>query len=103
MHGRRLVPLWTATDTPWRDDWLYEYYEYPGAHSVRKHRGVRTTRSKYIHYYESPEEFELYDLERDPGELANLADDPAHAELRARLAARLVELRRETGDPDLAP
>lgn len=103
MQGRSLVPLWTASDPPWREDWLYEYYEFPGAHSVRKHRGVRTTRHKFIHYYESPEEFELYDLERDPGELENLADASEHANLRARLAARLVELRRETGDPELAP
>jgi len=34
---------------------------------VRKNRGIRTGRYKLIHYYEQPEEFELYDLQEDPG------------------------------------
>jgi len=98
MHGRSMVPLLKGETTDWRKDWLYEYFEFPGAHSVRKNRGVRTERYKLIHYYEEPEEFELYDLEQDPGETKNLYGEAAHAELVARLKQRIVELRRETGD-----
>jgi len=52
---------------------LYEYYEYPADLCVRKNRGVRTTSHKLIHFYEQPEEWELYDLMSDPDETVNLA------------------------------
>ena len=65
---------------------------------MRKNRGVRTDRYKYIHYWEVPEEFELYDLQEDPGELHNLYGDKRYAELTAHLRDRLEKLRRETGD-----
>jgi arylsulfatase A-like enzyme len=101
MHGRSLAPLLRGEAAAWREDWLYEYYEFPGSHSVKKHRGVRTERYKLIHYYEEPEEFELYDLASDPGEVHNLAEEPAHAALKSRLLARVEALRRESGDPAL--
>ena len=98
MHGKSLVNLAQKKETEWRKDWLYEYFDYPGGEQVRPHRGVRTTRYKYIHYFLDPQEYELYDLEKDPGELNNLADNSAYAVLRRKLAARLEELRKETGD-----
>ena len=45
---------------------------------------------------------ELHDLLFDPAEAANVADDPAYAEVRDELAARLDAWMRETGDPLLA-
>ena len=84
--------------TDWRTDWLYEYYEYPGFENVRPHRGVRTERYKYIHFFTEPQEYELYDLQADPNEDDNLYGKPGYEELTARLRARLEELRRETGD-----
>jgi arylsulfatase A-like enzyme len=98
FQGRSLMQLAADPAAPWRSDWLYEYYEYPGNQDVRPCRGVRTERYKYIHYFLAPQEFELYDLEEDPDELHNLYGDPRHAALAASLAARLEELRRETGD-----
>jgi len=98
LHGRSLVPLWRDKPVEWRKDWLYEYYEYPGPHSVKKNRGIRTEQYKYIHYYEAPEEFELYDLEADPQERDNLYGRAEMAEVTSNLASRLEELRRETGD-----
>jgi arylsulfatase len=44
---------------------------------------------------------ELYDLVEDPGELANLWDDPAHAATRARMTERL--LRAEIAHVDRVP
>jgi arylsulfatase A-like enzyme len=82
----------------WREDWLYEYYEYPDEQQVRPNRGVRTERYKFIHYYLPPEEFELYDLQEDPGELHNLYGDPRYADLTQRLRDRIGQLRKETGD-----
>ena len=99
LQGESLVPLLKGEKAKsWRKDWLYEYYEYPGPHNVRKHRGVRTERYKLIHYYEAPEEFELYDLREDPGELHNLSGDPSHTALEMELRQRIDELRKTTKD-----
>src|SRR3546814_14889341 len=79
---------------------LYEYYEFPAAHCVRPHRGVRDLRWKYIHFYRDPEEEELYDLANDPREMRNLAADPALAAQLQRLRARLADLQRQSDDND---
>ncbi len=42
---------------------------------------------------------ELYDLAKDPGQIVNVANDPAMAEIKAGLAARLEEGLRASGDP----
>jgi arylsulfatase A-like enzyme len=99
FQGRSLVPFMKGTPpTDWRKDWLYEYFEYPGAEQVRPNRGVRTDRYKLIHYFLPPQEFELYDLQEDPGELHNLYGDPRYAKLTADLMNRIDELRKQTGD-----
>ena len=99
VQGRSLVPFMKGTPpTDWRKDWLYEYFEYPGDEQVRPQRGVRTERYKLIHYFLPPQEFELYDLQEDPGELHNLYGDPRHAKLASDLLKRIGELRKETGD-----
>jgi arylsulfatase A-like enzyme len=99
MQGRSFLPLARGQSVAdWRRDWLYEYYEYPGFENVRPHRGVRTERYKYIHFFLEPQEYELYDLEADPEEDHNLYGNPAYEQLTARLRARLEELRQETGD-----
>lgn len=43
--------------------------------------------------------FELYDLEADPNESHNLADDPAHGETLAKLQEKLRDFQQRTGDP----
>ncbi len=98
FQGKSAMPLLEGKNVPWRKDWLYEYYEYPGFEEVRPNRGVRTERYKYIHYFVDPQEFELYDLETDPDEMHNLYGDPKYADLTKQLATRLEELRRETHD-----
>lgn len=66
---------------------------------VLPHRGIRTVRYKLIEYYLPPQEFEVYDLQEDPGERRNLYGDPNYAALTQQLMARMTELRRETHDP----
>jgi arylsulfatase A-like enzyme len=100
MHGRSLVPLLEGKEASWRDAFLYEYYEYPAEHCARKNRGIRTDRWKLIHFWEQPEEWELYDLRADPDETNNLAGKREHAATLSRLRTRLAELRREVGDAD---
>jgi arylsulfatase A-like enzyme len=98
MQGRSWGPLFRDPKAEFRKDWLYEYYEYPDFHKVRPHRGVRTEQWKLIHYYTDPEEFELYDLQKDPGEKENLYGKAEHADREKQLKQRLDELRKETGD-----
>ena len=43
-------------------------------------------------------EFELYDLENDPHEIDNLADDPQHAKVKAELLAEIDRWREEVRD-----
>jgi arylsulfatase A-like enzyme len=45
------------------------------------------------------EEEELYDVANDPDEFINLASEPAHRELKSRLAAQLQRWMAETDDP----
>ena len=42
---------------------------------------------------------ELYDVNADPHQTKNLADDPAHAEAKRELSERLMTHLEETGDP----
>ena len=99
VQGRSLVPFMKGNPPgDWRKDWLYEYFEYPAAEMVRPQRGVRTERYKLIHYFLPPQEFELYDLQEDPGELNNLYGDPRYAKLAADLRNRIDQLRKETDD-----
>ncbi len=100
QQGKSLVPLAEGKDVPWRDAWLYEYYEYPQPHRVKPHRGIRTDRWKLIHFHTTPEEFELYDLQADPHESHNLYGQPAQAEIAEQLKKRMAELRKELNDKD---
>ncbi|WP_283431056.1 sulfatase family protein [Neorhodopirellula lusitana] len=43
-------------------------------------------------------QWELFDLQRDPGELANLIDDPAYASIVAGMKSRLESWTAQTGD-----
>jgi N-sulfoglucosamine sulfohydrolase len=56
--------------------------------------GVRSVKT----YLQRPRE-ELYDLEKDPHAVKNLADDPAHAGTLKELRARLRAWQQKTGDP----
>ncbi len=100
MQGRSWAPIARGeAPTGWRKDFLYQYFEFPAAHCVRPHRGVRDARWKLIRW-ELPEEWELYDLASDPDERTNLSGQPAYASVETRLRQRLKELRLELGDSD---
>ena len=101
MQGASWRPLLSGGEVPaWRRDFLCQYYEFPAAHCVRPHRGVRDARWKYIRWNLAPSEEELYDLQDDPGETRNLAASAEHAGELARLRTRLRELRTQYDDHD---
>ena len=98
MQGVSFLPIAEGQHPKWREDWLYEYYEYPGFENVKPCRGVRTARYKYIEFFLPPAEYELYDLEKDPDEMDNLYGKPGYANLTHEMRARLARLRKETDD-----
>jgi arylsulfatase A-like enzyme len=93
MQGRSFKDvLLGKTAADWRKSLYYHYYEFPGAHSVAKHYGVRTERHKLIHYYDL-DEWELFDLEKDPNELNSVYDDVAYAGIVKEMKKELQRLR----------
>jgi len=110
MRGRPLQALVDGTATEWRKEVFVQISE------SQVGRAIRTDRWKYgvtapdklggrdahsDHYVEQY----LYDLDADPFERNNLVADPAHAELRAELAATLKRRMAEAGEktPVISP
>jgi len=80
-----------------RDAVYYHYYEYPKWHKVQPHYGIRTERYKLIHFYYSMDEWELYDLQRDPNEMNNIYKQASPA-LIQQLKKKLEELKTQYKD-----
>jgi len=100
IQGESLVPLLEGkTPKDWREDVYYRYYEFPGAHSVRRHYGVATKQHKLIFFHDLGE-WELYDLKKDPKEMKSVYDDPEYAGVVKDLKKRLARLREELKDDD---
>lgn len=100
IHGRSVRPLVTGESDEWRKGWLYYYnYEkqFPYTPNVR---ALRTDRWKYIRYPHgdgSPDRHmaELYDINNDPGERNNLAEDSQHRDRIVQLRSQMDVLMRE--------
>lgn len=101
MQGRSLMPFFKGqTPADWRSSFYYHYYEFPGAHSVRKHYGVVTDRYKLFHFYEPEMNYwTLIDREKDPSELTNVYQDPAYATTVKQLHGELEQLRSQLKVP----
>ena len=96
LHGRSLVPLMKgAVPNDWRRSVYYHYYD-PG-HGVPKHYGVRTERFTLVHYY-TTDEWELFDLKKDPQQLRNVYAQEAYAATVATLKTELLRLRNQYQD-----
>jgi arylsulfatase A-like enzyme len=100
MQGVSLTPLLRGeTPTGWRTSYYYRYYHDPGDHNTRAHYGVRTMTHKLIYFWKK-DQWEMYDLARDPDELHNLYNDPAQQQTVANLKAELYRLKKEVKDDD---
>ena len=105
MQGRSLRPV-LAGQTPadWRKSFYYHYYEYPEPHHVRPHEGVVTDQFKLVHFYKPDVDYwELFDRQKDPGEMRDCSKDPAYAETVQHLKEELGRLRTELKVPAETP
>jgi len=112
MQGRSFWPdLLGAPVEPPAAGMYYRYWEHDDVfHKAPAHYGYRTERHKLVYFYNDglglpgtgsftyPPEWELYDLVEDPHELRNVADDPAYADVRARLEAEMWRAQARVGD-----
>ena len=95
MDGDSLVGYLNGETEEWKDEVICEHL----AHGTDGPRiMVRQGRWKLSYTHRDPPEFELYDLESDPGEFEDLSDNPEVREVKERLFARLMEVWRD--DPD---
>jgi arylsulfatase A-like enzyme len=100
MQGQSLMPLLRGeTPADWRQSLYYHYYEHPAVHMVHRHYGVRTPQYKLMHFYQI-NEWELYDLARDPHEQRSVYGDPKYAQVQAELERELARLREQYRVPE---
>ena len=91
VEGQTLVPAMRDADEMIRDTLILAY--------THIHRGARDKRWKLIEYaVGGVRTTQLFDLENDPHELTNLADDPARGEQVERLRGEVARWRDEMGD-----
>ncbi|SEC72914.1 Arylsulfatase A [Maribacter dokdonensis] len=100
IQGKSFRKLVNGEASEWRDAVYYTYYEYPGEHRVKRHYGIRTDRYKLIHFYYDIEDWELYDLQKDPYEMNNIYNDPEYSSIQKELHENLKELREKYGDSE---
>jgi arylsulfatase A-like enzyme len=92
FEGRSVLPVATGKVAPsaWKDDdFVYEYYWEWTFPQTPTTFAIEHGRVKYIQYHGVWDLEELYDLERDPGEMRNLIDDPAYLQTKIDLRHRL--------------
>ena len=100
MQGRSLKPLLTGkTPAAWRKSIYYHYYE-RGEHHVPAHEGVRTDRYKLIRFYDT-DEWELFDLKKDPQEMVSVYSDADYAPVVRMMKAELASLKAEYKVPPI--
>lgn len=104
MQGRSAVALLKGNTPPdWQKSYYYHYYEFAPPHWVVPHYGIRTEKYKLISYY-TINEWELFDLEKDPDEIESLFEwsgykvNPAYEDISQDLVKQLKQLRSKYKD-----
>jgi arylsulfatase A-like enzyme len=100
IQGESFRKLVSGELSEWRDAIYYTYYEFPGEHHVKRHYGVRTDRYKLIHFYYDIDQWELYDLEKDPSEMNNVYNDADYGQVKEDMHKTLDAMREKYGDSD---
>jgi len=101
MQGESFISLLKGDTASWtREAVYYHYYEYPGAHAVKRHYGIVSREYKLIHFYYDIDEWELYDRLNDPKEMNNVYNNPEYAEVVIEMKEKLSKLRTQYKDSE---
>jgi len=93
--GRSVMPLVRGENVPWRDS---VFIEFNGVNSLAT--SAVTARKGGIKYgWNCSSWDELYDLDRDPWEMTNVARDPAYADRLREMQSLVADWMQETGYP----
>lgn len=99
MQGRGFLPILQGKQPRnWRTSMYYRYY-HPGHHNVAAHYGIRTSRYKLI-FFNKLNQWELYDLQKDPREMRNEYANPAYAATVKKMKDELFRLKKGLKDED---
>lgn len=99
-QGATLTPLLAGGHPKdWRTDFYVEHHSNPK--QIATWFGVRDNRYTYANYYQNGTEL-LYDRERDPTELTNVAADPAYAAIFSQLQQRSLDYKTKYTRPATA-
>lgn len=102
MHGLSLKPvLENPAKTLPRNSLYYHFYEYKADHTVLQHVGVRTDRYKLLYFY-TVNEWQLFDLRKDPAELNNVVTSKTYEPVLAEMKKELLRLRNVYDDHEMA-
>jgi len=94
IQGHSFKKLLRGNGKGWRKSFLVEYYNesaWPWIVGM-SYKAVRTDRAKLIHWVHKEGVDELYDLARDPYEMANVIKKAAYGKVRSRLYGELRKL-----------
>lgn len=100
MQGESFLQnLEGKTPKDWRQAIYARYYVEGGEHNTAAWYGVRTKTEKLVYYYKR-DEWEYFDMVKDPEELHNGYNDPANAARITALKKLLADLRAKYQDED---
>lgn len=126
MDGKSFASVFDGKNPDhWKDALYYRYWMHLIHHNVPAHIGIRTKDYKLILFYgmhydpsrngkpsmpplkdksykiqPTPVSFELYDVNNDPNEMVNLADNPKYKKVFKEMKKKLHDLRISVGDTD---
>jgi len=99
IQGKSITPVLKDDSKEWRKSLYYSYYE-KGEHNVPQHFGVRTETHK-LFYLPETDEWQLFDLVKDPQELKSVHNSPAYAKVKEELTQEFNRLRERYEAPPM--
>lgn len=97
IQGISMLPALKHPKKQLRRALYYAYYE-KGEHNVPQHFGVRSTRYK-LFYLPEGKQWQLFDLEKDPKEMCNVAGHPLYQKVFKAMKKEFFALRKQYDAP----